>query len=303
MLVPDLGPWLRCDDAVGAGRVGEWSRLMSLASFAIVLVAAVLHAGWNLVVKGSTDKLVATWAILSIGGVAGSIVLAIEGLPSSSTTPWLAASALVHVLYPLALAASYEAVDLSVAYPIARGAAPMFVAVAGVLLLDDSISPSGAAGLVAIVTGVVFLAKRLPTRAEMAWPLATGLTIAAYTVLDGGGVRAGDESLRFISALFALSSVGLTTVVLTVRGPRVMIRQLRTSMWHTIIGGLASAGAYLLVLIAARTNPLGLVAGLRETSAAFGVLGAVVFLDEQVSRKHFATVVLMVAGAALIVAF
>jgi len=273
---------------------------MSAGAFFIVLLAAVLHAGWNLVVKSSSDKLVATWAILLVGGIAGTVVLIVVGLPGSSTIPWLVASVVAHLLYPLALAASYESVDLSIAYPIARGVAPVVVAVAGVALLGDSISLWGAIGLLAIVAGVFVLAQRLPKRNEMTWPLATGATIAAYTFLDGGGVRAGDESLRFISAVFALSSIGLTSIVMVKRGPAAMVQRVRDSWWRTALGGCASAGAYLLVLIAARSNPLGLVAGLRETSAAFGVIGAAVLLHEDVSRKHFLTVSLMVAGAALI---
>lgn len=102
----------------------------------------------------------------------------------------------------------------------------------------------------------------------VAWALLTGLMIALYRLSDGAGVRAGDDSIRYIAALFQLHAVAFSMMILvTRRSPTTMIAAVRRSPQKLLLlGGAASAGAYLLVMIAARTTPLGLVAGLRETS-------------------------------------
>ena len=280
------------------GSISE--QLLSLTSFLLVVVAAALHAGWNLIVKASEDRLIAVWAVLAVGGASGAVILVFAGLPEASAIPWLVGSVAVHVVYPLTLVAAYDHADMSVAYPIVRGVSPVLVAIAGVALLDDSISRWGVVGILAITIGVMSLIGGRISPREAVWPLACGVSIAGYTVLDGGGVRAGGESLRFLAAVFFFTTIALTAVVVARRSIARMRRHLSAAVAPTILGGLASAGAYLLVLVAARTSPLGLVSALRETSAAFGVLGAVLVLRESVTMRQIVAVASIVTGASVV---
>ena len=272
---------------------------MTPAAFGLVLVAAMLHAGWNFVVKDSSDRLVAIWAVVAGATAVNLVVLAVAGLPDRKVWGWIGVSAVIHVGYNLALVAAYDRTDFSVAYPIARGIAPVIVTVAGVALLGDVVAPIGIVGVLLVTASLAVVAYGV-TRNGVGWALATGAFIAGYTVVDGAGVRAGDESLRYLAALFAVQFVPLTLVVVKRRGTATIRQRLFAHPWRLLGAGVGSAGAYLLVLIAARTAPLGLVSGLRETSTAFGVLLAVLFLDEHVSRKHWLAVGLAAFGAAAI---
>jgi drug/metabolite transporter (DMT)-like permease len=273
---------------------------MTVGAFFLVLSAPALHATWNLVVKQSVDRLVSTWAIVTNGALLSVPVSIFIGLPERAALPWLATSALLHVAYGYALAGAYDRIDLAAAYPIARCTASLIVMVGSIILLDDVVSPVGFIGIALVVASLGLIGIRhVPN--GVAWALLTGLMIALYTLSDGAGVRAGDDSIRYIAALFQLHAVTFGMMILvTRRSPTTMIAAVRRSPLKLLLGGAASAGAYLLVMIAARTTPLGLVAGLRETSAGFGVVAGALVLKERVTRQHAAAVAVAVVGGALI---
>jgi len=273
---------------------------MTLRAFALIMAAAMLHAAWNLMVKSSEDRLASMWAIATAGALVNIPVLVVLGLPEMKVAGWLALSSVLHVGYGYALAGAYDRVDLSAAYPIARGTAPLIVTVVGVLTLGDVISVSGVIGivLVAVSLGIIGL-RHVPE--GVSWALLTGLMIASYTLSDGAGVRAGDESIRYIGALFVLHSLLFTmTLGMTRRSLSTLKDAIARAPGQLLFGGAASAGAYLLVMIAARTTPLGLVAGLRETSAGFGVLAGYFILKEKVSAHHAVAVAVAIVGSVLI---
>ncbi|MCB1029319.1 MAG: EamA family transporter [Microthrixaceae bacterium] len=213
----------------------------------------------------------------------------------------MAVSVAIHVAYALALSRAYELTDLAVAYPVARGTSPLLVTIGGVMLLNDSISRLGIAGVVLISAGLMTMMRR-GSLVGYRWAVFTGLFIAAYTVSDGAGVRAGDDALRYIVALFVLQTTVLSGLVLRLRGRGAMAAAVRAQPWRLATAGAGSLIAYLLVLIASRTSPLGLVSGLRETSTAFGALGGYLFLGEKVTPKHAASIAAALVGALLILA-
>ncbi|CCM65646.1 MAG: EamA family transporter [Candidatus Microthrix sp.] len=274
---------------------------MSLATFVMVLVAAMLHAAWNLAMKDSGDRLVAAWAIMGVGGLASVPVLAALGPPPSAALGWLGVSVCIHVGYALALARAYELTDLAVAYPVARGTAPLLVTIGGVTLLGDSIAPLGVVGVVVVSAALMSMMRR-GSLAGYRWAVLTGLFIAGYTLSDGAGVRAGDDAIRYIAVLFVLQTLVLSVVVLRMRGSGAMAAAVRAQPLRLTLAGLGGVTAYLLVLIASRTSPLGLVSGLRETSTAFGALGGYLFLGESVTPKHAAAIAAAIVGALLILA-
>lgn len=273
---------------------------MSVQALLLVLAAAVLHAGWNFIVKTSDDRLVAAWAVATAAALVNVPVLVFLGLPERSAAGWLALSSVLHVAYGFALAGAYDRVDLAAAYPIARGTAPLIVAVISVPLLGDSINLVGMIGIVLVSSSLAIIGLRhVPS--GVAWPVLTGVVIAAYTLSDGAGVRAGDESVRYIAAMFVLHSVLFTVTLGFTRRSTITMREAVTRQTgRLLIGGASSAGAYLLVMIAARTTPLGLVAGLRETSAGIGVIAGYTLLGERVTPKHAAAVVVAIVGAVTI---
>nr|WP_291821043.1 hypothetical protein [Candidatus Microthrix sp.] len=181
---------------------------MSLGTFVMVLVAAMLHAAWNLAMKDSGDRLVAAWAIMGVGGLASVPVLAALGPPPSAALGWLGVSVCIHVGYALALARAYELTDLAVAYPVARGTAPLLVTIGGVTLLGDSIAPLGVVGVVVVSAALMSMMRR-GSLAGYRWAVLTGLFIAGYTLSDGAGVRAGDDAIRYIAVLFVLQTLGV----------------------------------------------------------------------------------------------
>jgi drug/metabolite transporter (DMT)-like permease len=247
------------------------------------------------VVKVSADRLVAAWAVVVVAAVVCLPLLVAVGLPPRRVWWMVAFSSAIHITYNLFLVTAYRHADLAVAYPIARGTAPLLVALGGIALVGDAISPVGLVGLVLITAGLGALVVGRAV-GGWAWAVATGLVIAGYTLVDGAGVRATGDSVSFITTVFVVNAVGLSAVLLWFRGPAALRALVAQQPVRLAAGGTASAAAYILVMIAARTEPLGLVSGLRETSAVFGVvLGH--RIGERISPRQTAAVVLVALGA------
>ena len=130
---------------------------MSAPVLALVLLAALLHAGWNSLIKAGADKAV-EMALMRVAGLALALpVLAVTGLPARAAWPWLCLSGAIHFAYYYLLAKTYERGQLSVVYPVMRGVAPVLVALLGWLWLGEEFSPWAAAGVAAIALGVLWL--------------------------------------------------------------------------------------------------------------------------------------------------
>ena len=273
---------------------------LGLAVF-LSLTSAVLHAGWNLLMKASEDRLLAAWALFAFSGGAAVPVLVIAGWPSGTSLPYLIVSTAVHVGYVLFLAGAYERTDFSVAYPMARGVAPLLTAVAAVFFLDDRLNALGFTGVVVISATLIWIAVGRGRVTGVEWAAATGVSITVYTLIDAAGVRATDESLRYVAALFLLTSAAMTLVVMAQRGTSRMVSILRTRWRPFAVGGLASLGAYALVLTAARMAPIALVAALRETSVILGALAGWLILKEDLGRQRSVAAVAVAVGVMILV--
>jgi drug/metabolite transporter (DMT)-like permease len=273
---------------------------LSLTSFVLVLIAAVLHAGWNALVKAGGDRLITSWAIVSAAAIVGIPVLMVVGLPDRKVWWVLVVTGALHIAYNLFLVAAYERADLAVAYPIARGVAPVIVTIAGITLLDDRVTILGAIGVLLVVSGLGVVATAHPLH-DTRWAIATGIMIASYTFVDGYGVRRNGEAAQYICSSFILYAIVFTFIVWSRRDVSRMRRAVLQNPGRLLLGGSANAGAYLLVMIAARTEPLGLVAGLRETSVLFGLVIAHRLLHERVTLRQAVAIVIAVGGAVAIV--
>jgi drug/metabolite transporter (DMT)-like permease len=273
---------------------------MTLFALALALLAAVMHAVWNLLVKRSDDQLVAAWTVVAGAGILALPLLAVNGMPGRSVWDLIAISTVIQIGYVLLLSAAYKLGDLSFVYPLARGISPVLVAMAGVVFLGDEISALGWAGIVLVTSALVVLAWRRADRSGMLPAIATGVFIAGYTSVDAAAVREDGGALSVIGAEFVLLALTLGLVVMAMRGRRAMLGMFRSDWRSAVLGGFATGTAYLLVMIAALSVPVGLVSGVRETSVLIAVVASRLLLNEDVSRWQIWTVAAATFGIALI---
>jgi drug/metabolite transporter (DMT)-like permease len=270
---------------------------------AAVLLAAVTHASWNAIAHKITDKL-AGFALISGGGVAIGLALApFVAFPAARAWPYLLGSAVIHIAYFALLMKSFRLGDFGQAYPIARGTAPLVVTVLAAVFAHEVPDGWAAAGIAlscAGLTGVAVwgLRGRRPDWAAIGAALATGLTIAAYTVVDGLGVRASGSSLGYIAWLMAVQGVVIPACAV-IRWKRETVAVLRPFAGIGLIGAVLSVAAYALVLWAQTRAELAPVAALRESSIIVGAAIGAVFFKERFGAPRIVAAGLLVAGIGL----
>jgi drug/metabolite transporter (DMT)-like permease len=261
----------------------------------LVLLSAGLHASWNLIVKRQSDKLFSGWLTSLVPSVLLAPALVFTGLPPSDVWPILGTSGLVHTAYMIALVQAYTHGDLSVVYPVARGTAPLLVALCAPVLLGERLTPLAILGVASVGGGIAWLglsARRAAgTCRGLLWALATAGTIAAYSMLDKVGVSR-THPLAYVIVVLGLNGVGMTPYVLWQRDRRRLWALWRETWPSAVTGGLLSLVAYLLVLTAMRLTQVSYVAALRETSVVFAAaLGARVLGEPYGGRRIVASVV------------
>ncbi len=273
--------------------------------FALVLAAAAMHAGWNALVKARLEPLVAMALLVACCGAVGLPLLAAFGPPPAVAFPYIAGSLGLHLLYYLALAAAYRRGDMSQVYPIARGGAPLFTALATVLLLRQPISHHALVGVLVLGGGVILMAlhrRRGPARPDVAalgFALLTGAIIAGYTVVDGMGARRAGDAGAYAALLFVLDAFPLPLLVLWWRGAAAF-RPARFYLRQSAIGGAMSLGAYWIAIWAMTVAPIPIVAALRETSVLFSAAIAIIVLRERFVPIRGAAAVVILAGILMI---
>ena len=271
-----------------------------LTATLLALGSAFLHAGWNLFVKQSEDRLVAAWGTLVAGGLAAAGALVVLGLPSSEVVPYLLASVALHTGYSLALVRAYVTTDFSVAYPIARGMAPLLAAIGGLILLADEITLIGLAGAGLVTVSLVWIGLSAGRDQRVRWAVLTGLFITTYTLVDAAGVRAGEDAIRYVAALIALSVIPMTIIVFLARTWPAIRTELSNQGWPMFGAGVAALIAYGMVLAAIRLAPVGYVATLRETSVIIGAFAGWLVLGEELGKRRALAGSVVVGGVALL---
>jgi drug/metabolite transporter (DMT)-like permease len=269
--------------------------------FAVVLLAAVLHASWNALVKSGGDPYLRLAIVNLTHSVAVLPLLPFVGFPAAEAWPWLLGSVATHLVYYLFLAAGYRVGDLSHVYPIARGIAPPLVALGALALAGEVLSLWGTAAIALVCLGIWVVAGRGPTsRRPALLALGTGTMIAAYTVCDGMGARASGDVLAYIVWLFLLDGWPFAVFVMLKRGTA----GLRTTMaraWKPAIGGgLMSIVAYGMVIWAMSVAPMAYVSALRETSVLLAAAIGTLLMGEPFGRRRILAATLVVAGVAML---
>jgi drug/metabolite transporter (DMT)-like permease len=278
----------------------------------LLLAAALMHASWNALLKADrSDRLATFGVIMTTGTVMG--VVAVPFLPAIAPGAWrfLAISVIVHVAYYTFLLKAYSYGDLSHTYPIARGLGPLLVALVSGQLIGEHLRTQDMLGVLLLSGSLVTLAlplKALKSQAGGRHGLATlfavltGITIAAYIIADGFGVRAAGPDmahrLAYIAWLCVLEGPWLLVLAMVLR-PETVWAHLRRHWWKGTIGGVIANVGYGIAIYALVLGPMAHVAALRETSVLFGALIGTLLLGEPFGRRRIVAAVVIVACLAL----
>jgi drug/metabolite transporter (DMT)-like permease len=258
---------------------------ISAAVTLAVLAAALLHASWNALLKGSADKQLDTVAF-SLGSALLSLALAVWlPAPARESWPWLAASAGVHILYFAFLANAYHWGDLSYAYPIMRGGGPVIVALAGAAVFGEVLPLVPTLGVALVCAGIIaFAAGRAHPRAT-AFALGNAAVIAAYTLIDAKGARASGHPVSYALWFFVANGVVLYAWAGARRGAA-LPRHFAAGWPRILVGAALTTGSYGVALWAMTRAPVAVVAVLRETAVVFGAFIAHFWLKEKLTRRR-----------------
>ncbi len=267
-----------------------------------VLGAGFLHAGWNALLKSSPggDALLDTATVVAGSSLWGCAVVPFVGAPASAAWPYMAASAVIHFGYYFTLAGAYRTGDLSFAYPLMRGTAPLLVALLGIAWLQELPSLPMALGIVLISLGIVsiaFVQRRKHPRSAAYWAFANAALIAVYTLIDAAGVRTSGNAAGYVSWLIFLEGLPFLIWVVSRRG-QAAVRYLRRNAARGLVGGACSLAAYGIVLWAMTRAPVAAVAALRETSVLFAALLGSLWLKEGFGLPRLAGALSVVIGIA-----
>lgn len=282
---------------------GPRRALLDTTVFAVVMAAALLHAGWNALLKIGLDRYL-TASLIQIGaGLLALLALPFVSLPATGAWPWLALSALLHIGYNLFLSRAYQHGDLGQVYPLSRGSSPLLVAGLA-LLAGDALNLRQWPGLLVLVGGIWLMACRgghasTPLNQRLLGnALATAACIAGYTLADALGARANQNALGYAMWLFAVNGAVATGLIALRRGPRIFL-QLGPHWRGGLAGGAMSMLAYSLVIWAMTQAPIALVSALRESSVLFALLIGYLFLREPMPLPRLLACCVIAAGVAL----
>jgi drug/metabolite transporter (DMT)-like permease len=268
------------------------------AAFTLAICSAFVHASWNLLLARARDSEAATALALIVGTLVFAPVAALTWDISSAALPYLGASAVLEIGYFALLASAYERGELSLIYPVARGSAPLLVALFSVLLLGTVLHGLTVLGVVLIAAGIVLVrgfGAADPRHLGMA--LAIGATIAAYTLFDKAGLRHA-RPLTYLELVVLPSAIAYPLWIAHRKGRGALRAEAGAA---TVIAGIAMFGAFGLALAAIRLAPQPFVPGvqaLRETSVVIAVAAGALLLGERVGRMRALGTVVVLAGVA-----
>ena len=275
---------------------------MSFGVLLAVLGAAFLHALWNALIKVGTSKL-GGMVILSLTEVPiGLAIAATRPMPAPEVWPWVIAAGCTHFAYKFFLTYAYDRGDLSRVYPIARGAAPMIVALVGAATLADAVTTHEYLGIVLLGAGILLMARGVFAQGEerrmLPFAIGSACATATYTLIDGLGARISGDAVAYVAWVFVADGLIFSTVMLSLRGPDILPRD-RRSWGLASVASASSYGAYAVSIWAMTIAPIAVVAALRETSILFAVLIGWLVFGERMDRGKMMAAGLIVGGVML----
>jgi drug/metabolite transporter (DMT)-like permease len=280
---------------------------MSTFAIILLLVSAVLHTSWNLLIKQSADKYIVTWWMVTLGGIFAVIVLLFTGLPPREMWFFAVISICVEATYFVTLSYAYHDNDFSLIYPVARGSAPAFLALWSFLFLHEKLTPGGMLGLAFIIGGLLIIGIYTLTQAHVtrlhfkgaAVAVFIALLISIYTTIDGAAVQNG-FALPYVMSMFAFVPIPITPFIFReykwARIKSVLVNQ----PIRVPLAGVLGVLAYLMAVFAFSIAPLSYAGAVREVSVVLGALAGWWFLKEKLGGVRLVGAIVIFAGILII---
>ena len=276
--------------------------MIDLPVFGLILFAASLHASWNAFLKGSSDTLLSTTLVMGGAALIALVALPLLPVPARASWPYLAVSALIQVGYLVLLVRVYRVVDMSLAYPLMRGCAPLVVALVSYVWLGEALPGIAWLGVGTICVGILAMAGGARgdiSRTGLGYALTNATMIATYTLIDGAGARLSGTPAAYTLWLSLLTGAAMAIWAIPARGA-VLIGYARRN-WHIgLIGGASTIVSYTIALWAMTMAPIAMVAALRETSILFATAISALILRERVSRARVIAATIIAGGTMLL---
>ncbi|MCP5083005.1 MAG: EamA family transporter [Alphaproteobacteria bacterium] len=272
--------------------------------FAAVMLAAALHATWNAIVKGSGEKHISMTAVVMGHVPLALVALPLSPLPAPESWPYLIAGIVLHVGYQLFLMMSYRVGDLTQVYPIARGIAPMLVALVSVLVLNVALSTAELIAIMIIGIGIMSLVfvrgnDGLHNGKAALMAVGTGCFIASYSLVDGLGAREAGTALGFYAWLTIINALAFMLIMRFTK-PGTVSEVVKKHGRFALLGGGASFLAYALAIWAFTQAPIALVTAVRETSIIFALFIGVFFLGERLNLLKLCSTAMTIFGVLML---
>ena len=270
----------------------------------LILSAAVMHAVWNAFVKMDGDRLMTMAVVISTTGLLAPLLLLIGPPPALESWPYILLSVLLNNAYFLFLIEAYRFGDLSQVYPIARGSAPLLVAVGAALFANEQLSVVELAGVFIISAGTISLIWRSGLRVDaekrsIIFALLTGLMIASYTIIDGIGVRLSGNPAAYIGWLFILSPLPIASIAIIRRRGEALV-YIRNNWKLAVLAGGLNLGSYGLSIWALSLAAMAHVSAMRETSVIIAALIGTQLLGESFGKRRILAAIVVATGVILI---
>ena len=270
----------------------------------LILSAAVMHAVWNAFVKMDGDRLMTMAVVISTTGLLAPMLLLIGPPPALESWPYILLSVLLNNAYFLFLIEAYRFGDLSQVYPIARGSAPLLVAVGAALFANEQLSVVELAGVFIISAGTISLIWRSGLRVDaekrsIIFALLTGLMIASYTIIDGIGVRLSGNPAAYIGWLFILSPLPIASIAIIRRRGEALV-YIRNNWKLAVLAGGLNLGSYGLSIWALSLAAMAHGSARRETSVIIAALIGTQLLGESFGKRRILAAIVVATGVILI---
>lgn len=289
---------------------GTFTCIMPMLAITLLLSGAVLHTAWNLILKQSKDKYIASWWMIVTGGILAWFILLFTGFPVREMWKFALFSILAEATYFITLSYAYRDNEFSLIYPIARGAAPGFLALWSFLFLHEQLTRGGLIGLAFIIGGLLIIGISTLARSQVtnlhfrgvAVAIFIALLISIYTTIDGAAVKYG-YATAYVMTMFALVPIPVTPFIVRQYGWSYLWQELKEQKFRLPLMGVLGVSAYLLAVLAYSIAPLSYSGAVREVSVVFGALAGWVFLKEQMGGMRVLGAIVIFAGILIIAMF
>ena len=283
---------------------------MPILAILLLLISAVLHTAWNLLIKQSEEKFIITWWMITIGGLFAIVALFFTGLPPRTMWIFALVSICVEATYFVTLSYAYHDNDFSLIYPVARGSAPAFLTLWAFLFLHDKLTHIGLLGLGLIIGGLLIIGINTLTQAHVthlhfkgtAVAVFIALLISIYSAIDGAAVRNG-FALPYVMSMFAFVPIPLTPLIFRQYRWKKIKGVLTSQPIRVPLAGILGVLAYLLAVFSFSIAPLSYAGSIREVGVVFGAFAGWWFLKEKMGGVRLLGAIVIFAGIVVIAIF